>query len=156
MNPQTYKNQFYILVDYLKNNHNVKVIQKPNEEDAWYPHLKMIRLNQNLKYQERFFVLLHEAGHMLIDTSIKDMNAICFNKNRPWNVRSKKTFVHLLNEEILAWNYGKDLVNRLSFKYNNDKLDEYMSDCIMSHVRAGLNSLYGKQMNAKIIHTKYV
>lgn len=156
MDTQIYKDQFYILINYLEKKHNVKVIQKPYEEDAWYPALNMIRLNQNLKYRERLFTLLHEAGHMLIDNTIKNKGVLCFNKNMPSLVRSKKGFVHLMNEEILAWNYGKEMAESLNFKYNYDYLDEYMTDCIMSHVRNGLKSLYGKEINAGIIFTKRV
>ena len=156
MNPQIYKNQFYILTKYIKDNYFVEVIQKPYTEDAWYPQLKLIRINQNLKYRERLFTLLHEAGHMIIDTQIKRKGVICFNKNMPWNVRSKKGFVHLMNEEILAWNYGKELAEHLNFTYGKDRLDEYMSDCIMSHVRNGLNCLYGSEIKADIIYTKHV
>jgi len=156
MNPQTYKNQFYILTKYIKDNYFVDVIQKPYAEDAWYPQLKLIRINQNLKYRERLFTLLHEAGHMIIDTRIKHKGVICFNKNMPWSVRSKKGFVHLMNEEILAWNYGKELAEHLNFSYGKENLDDYMSDCIMSHVRNGLNCLYGSEINANIIYTKRV
>lgn len=156
MNPQTYKNQFYILTKYIKDNYFVDVIQKPYAEDAWYPQLRVIRINQNLKYRERLLSLLHEAGHMIIDTQIKRKGVICFNKNMPWNVRSKKGFVHLMNEEVLAWNYGKELAEHLDFHYDKEYLDEYMTDCLMSHVRNGLNSLYGSEIKANIIYTKHV
>jgi len=156
MNPQTYKKQFYILTNYIKENYAVNVIQKPYEEDAWYPQLNMIRINQNLKYRERLFTLMHETGHMIIDNRVKRKGVICFNKNMPWTVRSKKSFVHLMNEEILAWNYGKELVEHLDFTYGKEELDAYMTDCIMSHVRNGLKSLYGKEINAEIIYTKSV
>ena len=156
MNPQIYKDQFYILVNHLQNNFNVKVIQKPFEDDAWYPNLNMIRINQNLKYRERLFTLLHESGHMLIDNNIKSKGVMCFNKNMPWKVKSKSNFVQLMNEEILAWNYGKEMAEMLGFKYSIAKLDEYMTDCIMSHVRNGLNCLYGNEINANIIYTKHM
>jgi hypothetical protein len=81
---------------------------------------------------------------------------MCFNKNMPWKVKSKSNFVQLMNEEILAWNYGKEMAEMLGFKYSIAKLDEYMTDCIMSHVRNGLNCLYGNEINANIIYTKHV
>ena len=61
-----------------------------------------------------------------------------------------------MNEEILAWNYGKELAERLNFIYGKENLDDYMSDCIMSHVRNGLDSVYGSEINARIIYTKRV
>ena len=156
MFPHIYKKQFYYLLDYLQENYNVKVIQKPYIDDAWYPMLNMIRINQNLKYRERLFTLLHEAGHMIIDNNIRHKDILCFNKNRPHKIRSKMNFVHTLNEEILAWNYGKELIKSLNFTIEENKLEEYITDCIMSYTRLGLDSLYGKERNANIIHTRYV
>jgi len=156
MFPHIYKKQFYYLINHLEENHNVKVIQKPYEEDAWYPMLNMIRINQNLKYRERLFTLLHEAGHMIIDNTVRYKDILCFNKNRPHKIRSKMNFVHTLNEEILAWNYGKELIKSLNFSIEENKLEEYITDCIMSYTRLGLNSLYGKEINANVIYTRYV
>ena len=156
MFPKIYKQHFYQLCDYLIEEHNIKVVQKPYVEDAWYPALNLIYINQNLKYRERLFTLIHEAGHAIIDNDVRQKNVLCFNKNTPHKIRSKKNFVHTLNEEILAWNYGKELIKKLSFYIEEDKFENYMTDCIMSYTRLGLNSLYGKEINADLIWTKYV
>ncbi len=156
MQPKIYKEYFYILSEYLENNKSIKIVQKPGTEDAWYPALNIIHVNQNLQYRERLFTLLHEAGHALIDNEIRHKDILCFNKNTPHSIRSKKNYVHVLNEEILAWNYGKQLAKSLDFKIDYFRFDEYMSDCIMSYVRSGLKSIYGKQINTDIIWTQYV
>ncbi len=156
MLPATYKKYFYQLVNHLNDEHNIKVVQKPDIDDAWYPMLNLIYINQNLKYRERLFTLLHEAGHSLIDNQIRHKDILCFNKNTPHRIRSKKGFVHTLNEEILAWNYGKELAKRLEFKLEYNKLEDYMTDCIMSYTRMGLKSIYGSEINADIIWTTYV
>ena len=118
--------------------------------------LNLIYINQNLKYRERLFTLLHESGHALIDNKVRHKDVICFNKNTPHKIRSKKGFVHTLNEEILAWNYGKEIAKSLGFKIEYNKLEDYMTDCIMSYTRMGLKSIYGKEINADIIWTTYV
>lgn len=151
-----YKQYFYTLIDFLQKEKNVEVIQKPGAEDAWYPHLNLIRINNNLQYRERLFTLLHEAGHAIIDNDIRYKDVLCFNKNTPHKIRSKKGFVHTLNEEILAWNYGKELAKTLGFKIDFIRLEEYMTDCIMSYTRSGLTSIYGDEINANIIWTRYV
>lgn len=156
MLPETYKKYFYLLTDFLETEKNVKVMQTPNAEDAWYPHLNLIKINKNLQYRERLFTLLHEAGHCIIDNEIRYKDVLCFNKNSPHKIRSKKGFVHTLNEEILAWNYGKELARSLNFKIDFDRFEEYMTDCIMSYTRSGLTSIYGNEINAHIIWTKYV
>ena len=135
---------------------SIEDIQKNGADDAWYPLLNKIFINKNLKYRERFFTLMHEAGHVLIDKSIRKVDGVCFNKNRPQIVKSKRDFVHVMNEEILAWNYGKSLVKGLNMSYEEPVLERYMTDAIMSYTRSGLNSVYGKEINANIIYTKYV
>ena len=156
MLPKTYKKYFYQLIDFLKENHNVEVVQEPGVDDAWYSMLNLIYINQNLKYRERLFTLLHEAGHALIDNEIRQRDILCFNKNTPHKIRSKKSFVHTLNEEILAWNYGKEISKCLEFKIEYNKLEDYMTDCIMSYTRMRLKSIYGDEINADIIWTSYV
>ncbi len=87
---------------------------------------------------------------------MRHKDILCFNKNTPQKIRSKKSYVHTLNEEILAWNYGKQLAKSLKLKINYLQLEEYMTDCIMSYVRSGLKSIYGDEINADIIYTRYV
>ena len=156
MNSETYKSQFIMLKNFLKKEHNIKVQMFPGTEDAWYPKLNLIRVNKNLKWRERFFVLLHESGHALIDTDQNVKRKTCFNKNRPEYVRSKKNYVHVLNDEILAWNKGKELAEKLYFELDNFRYEEYMTDCIMSYVKTGLQSVYGREINVSPIRTKFV
>ena len=156
MIPKIYKEYFYQLIKHLNDDHNIKVVQKPGVDDAWYPMLNLIYIDQNLKYRERLFSLLHESGHALIDNQIRQKDILCFNKNTPHKIKSKKGFVHTLNEEILAWNYGKELAKKMEFKLESNKLEDYMSDCIMSYIRLGLKSIYGSEINADIIWTTYV
>lgn len=152
-----YKEQYYSLSDYLENIYCVDVKEEPFAIDAWYPGLNLIKVNSNLKFRERFFTLLHESGHVVIDNDIRQKKSvICFSKNVPEAVRSKSSYVHSLNEEILAWNYGKSLVNTLKLEYEECKLEKYMTDCIMSYVKHGLNSVYGKVIDIDSIYIKYV
>ena len=151
-----YKKQYYILWDYLEKNYNIGIKQQPNVDDSWYPFLNLIMINSNLKYRERFFTLLHESGHAIIDNDVRVRNATCFNKNSPDTIRSKRSYVHNLNEEILAWNYGKNIASNLNLEYDTDKLEKYMTDCIMSYIKSGLNSVYGKTIDINVIKIHYV
>tara|TARA_B100000212_G_C27323599_1_gene511321 strand:- start:92 stop:571 length:480 start_codon:yes stop_codon:yes gene_type:complete len=151
-----YEEQYYFLKCYLEDNYDVMIRQEAYSTDAWYPLLGLITVNSNLKFRERFFTLVHEAGHAIIDTDVRNRNAICFNKNSPESIRSKRSYVHTLNEEILAWNYGKQLISDLRLAYDIEKFENYMTDCIMSYVKSGLDSIYGKNINIDSINTKYV
>jgi len=151
-----YKDQYFKLQDYLSKYYNIKIKLQPDVTDAWYPFLNLIMINSNLKYRERFFTLLHESGHAILDHDVKHLNVLCFSKNTPDNIRSKSSYVHNLNEEILAWNYGKDLSRKIGLVYEEDKLENYMTDCIMSYTKHGLESLYGKNVDVDSIYIKYV
>ena len=151
-----YEEQYYFLKCYLEDNYDVLIRQEPYATDAWYPLLGLITVNSNLKYRERFFTLVHEAGHAIIDNEVRRRNSICFNKNSPESIRSKKSYVHTLNEEILAWNYGKQLISDLRLAYDIEKFENYMTDCIMSYIKSGLSSIYGKNINISTVNTKYV
>ena len=92
----------------------------------------------------------------MIDTNHDVKRKTCFNKNRPEYVRSKKNYVHVLNDEILAWNKGKEIAEMLYFELDSFRYEEYMTDCIMSYVKTGLQSVYGKEINVSPIRTKFV
>ena len=146
-----YKNQFYWLKEYIEDFYEIQVIQKKGQNDTWDPNEGVIKLNKNLKYRERLFSLLHELGHVIIDSSIKFEKPICFNKKYPENIKSKNMLVHTINEEILAWNKGKEAASLLNIKYNENDLDEYMTKCIMSYIKAGLKDIYKENINIDII-----
>lgn len=150
------KKNYFLLIDYLKKDLNIDVIQKPNADDAWYPSLNKIYINSNLKYRERLYALLHEAGHALIDKDVRSESTICFNKKIPQNVKSRKHFVYTLNEEILAWNYGKTIAKNLDIFIDSNVYDNYVTDAIMTYVKSGLKSVYGNKINAGLIKTYYM
>lgn len=156
MIPKQYKEYYKKLSVYLIENYDIGIIEQPDAEDAWYPQLNLIYINKNLKYRERLFCLLHESGHAIIDNSIRQKDIMCFNKNTPHRIKSKKSYIHTLNEEILAWNYGKQLIKELNFSIEENKLEEYMTDCVMSYIRQGLLSLYGQNVNVNSIRRRFV
>ena len=151
MTNNTYQSQFVVLKNFLENKHNVKVVLNPGAFDAWYPALSRIHINKNLKWRERFFTLLHEAGHALIDTDLTIKHKTCFGQSNPANVRSRREFVHTINNEIMAWNKGKEIAEMLNFIIGTKKFEEYMTNCIMSHVKHGLKELYGREINVTSI-----
>ena len=153
INTNIYKNQFYRLKDYIEEFYNIRIDQAKNQDDEWDPNEGVIRLNKNLKYRERLFSLIHELGHVIIDSETKIYGTMCFSKNYPKSVRSKKQFIHVINEEVIAWNKGKEAITFLNFKYNENQLDEYMSKCLMSYVKENLINIYGEKINIDNIKT---
>lgn len=147
-----YKNQFYRLKEYIEDFYEVQVYQEAGQDDTWEPNEGVIKINKNLKYRERLFSLLHELGHVIIDSSVKFEKPICFNKIYPEIIKSKNMLIHTINEEVLAWNKGKEVATLLNFKYNENDLDEYMTKCIMSYIKSGLKDIYKENINIDFIN----
>lgn len=155
MSKKIYKPGFDFLTLYLKNKYNVDTILKYFEEDAYYGHIRSIYINKNNHWRDRLIALIHESGHVQLDLEhelVKNMksNTADFLEN----IRSKKQLVSLLNEEITAWNMGKKLANDLNIVFDNRRLDEVSTNCIMSYVKSGLKDVYGKTIDVSSIDPK--
>lgn len=150
-----YKNGFKFLSLFLSKKYNIKIVQKSGAEDAWFPNINMIVINNDLQWRERLLALMHESGHVQIDLeeSFNKMKSTgSFSEyNDSTKIKSKKQFINLLNEELMAWNLGKNLAINLNINYDNRKLEEMITKCIMSYVKSGLKSVYGKKIDVNII-----
>tara|TARA_B100001989_G_scaffold238892_1_gene202705 strand:- start:292 stop:762 length:471 start_codon:yes stop_codon:yes gene_type:complete len=155
MSKKLYKPGFDFLTLYLDNKYGVHTVLKSFEEDAYYGHMRAIYINKNNHWRDRLIALIHESGHVQLDLEdglVKNMksNTADFLEN----IRSKKQFISLLNEEITAWNLGKKLANELNIFFDNRRLDEVSTNCIMSYVKSGLNDVYGKTIDIMSIDPK--
>jgi len=151
-----YKTGFNFLKLYLERKYDVKVIQKSGAEDAWYPALNKIVINNDLQWRERLLALMHESGHVQIDLEnhiVKNMK--CTGNFSEYidstKIRSKKQFINILNEELMAWNLGKNLAISLNIQFDNRKLEEITTKCVMSYVKSGLKGIYGKRIDIDLI-----
>ncbi len=114
-----------------------KVSCQTDAEDRLEFEEKTIYINSRQHAENRFYTLLHEAGHLLISQTANQ-----FQKDHPMyamscdirSCRSKAYQVSLVAEEIEAWKRGRRLAKRLGLKVNNDKLDKIMTDCVMSYI----------------------
>lgn len=150
-----YKPGFEFLSYYLDKKYKVSVRLKPFEEDAYYSNIKTIYINKNNHWRDRLIALIHESGHVQLDLEddlVKNMksNTSIYSEN----IRSKKQLVSLLNEEITAWNLGKKLANDLNIEFDNYRLDEVSTNCILSYIKSGLNDVYGKTIDISEIDPK--
>ena len=152
----TYKEGFNFLKLFLKKKYNINVVQISGAEDAWYPYIRRIVVNKDLQWRERLLALMHESGHVQIDLeddSVKNMKCtgVFTEYKDSTKIRSKHQFIHLLNEELMAWNLGKNLAISLNIEFDSRKLEEMTTKCIMSYVKSGLNSVYGSRINVDIV-----
>lgn len=155
MSKKLYEPGFTFLSNYLNFKYGIEVIQKPFAEDSWYPHLNKIYINQNRHWKDRLIALIHESGHVQLDKnkefkkSIKYKDSIFYTADR---IRTKSEFIEVVNEELLAWNLGKMLAQDLNVHYDPIRLDFTASNCVLSYIKSGLQSVYGKTINVDQIY----
>ena len=151
-----YKAGFNFLKLFLEKKYGIKVIQKSNVEDARYPSIRKIIINNDFQWRERLLALIHESGHVQIDLesdTVKNMK--CTGTFSSYvdsnNIKSKKQLVNVLNEELMAWNLGKNLAINLSIQFDNRRLEEMTTKCIMSYLKSGLKNVYGKRIDIDVV-----
>ena len=137
-----YKKYFYDLEAYINKKYNVNISLSYNSQDAWFPKLKLIMINKDNQWRERYFSLLHESGHVILDMGSMTTKYMKMESDIKENIRSKKDLVNTLNEEILAWNLGKNLSFEMFHEIDTKKYNEIKTGCIMSYIKSGLNDVY--------------
>lgn len=117
--------------------YNVEVILESAAEDCYCPTEKKIVINSRLRPEARYYTLLHECGHLLIDKHWRD-----FDRDNPMFAvssdlrvaKSKAYRVSIVAEEIEAWKRGRRLSKRLGHTIDEKKYDKMISDNVMSYI----------------------
>ena len=153
MSKNLYKPGYDFLKYYLENKYNLSITLKPFAEDAYYPNINKIFINSNYHWRDRLITLIHESGHVLLeleDGLVKSMksNTTAYTEV----IRSRKQLISLLNEEITAWNLGKNLASDLNIRFDQSRLDEVSTNCILSYIKSGLTDVYGKTIDVSQIY----
>lgn len=104
--------------------------------DFYDDYNKTIYISTRQKKETQLFGLLHECGHLLIQTNPT------YKKNFPITnkVYKNKKFLHTnllkmenLEEEIEAWRRGKKLAERLNIKLNEESFEKTRIECLRSY-----------------------
>ena len=132
-----WKRQFLDLEDWLSKR-ELKVSLEKDCEDIIEWGNDLIRINSKPKWENRYYALLHECGHIIVSENPEN-----FEYNYPYYVdqkdeRKKNTDayrVSILGEEIESWKLGRNLGdNILNHFINHKKFDRMMTECVMSYV----------------------
>jgi hypothetical protein len=107
---ETLEDHLSAVESYLGDVWNVVVDYDPVGLDEYWIDDNIITINDMRSKQEQLFVLLHEAGHVIVRAN-PDFGIIC-----PTGGHSK---IEVLQEEVLAWEEARKLAGLL-----NIELDE--------------------------------
>ena len=106
-------------------------------QDSVYYCSKEVFIDSRNHPEKRLYTLLHECGHILIDSSgrsrlhTQSQSVECVTMGKRV---SRKKRVAVLSEEIEAWKRGESLARKLDININPDKFDKIRADAIMSYV----------------------
>lgn len=138
-----YKTNYLNLKDEIQNKYNIKIIYNKVNNNFYIDKYNIISLYKYSSFKRKYYMLIHEFGHFL---SIKKGNIFIENNNK-----SKLEFVEKINDELHAWQLGKNYLNKNNFKYNEKDFNFYKTKCIMSYIKFGLINVYNDNINIDII-----
>lgn len=105
-------------------------------QDSVYYDSKEVFIDSRNHPEKKLYILLHECGHILIDSSGRNRIhtlSQSVERVRGQRLRREKR-VAVISEEIEAWKRGESLAKRLCIQINPDRFDKIMSDAIISYV----------------------
>jgi len=108
---ETLENYMSAVESYLGDVHNVVVDYDPMGMDEYWIDDRVITINDMRDLQHQLFVLLHEAGHVILRDN-ED-----FDNMFP---DSKTSKVEILKEEVMAWEEARRLANSLQIPLGKD------------------------------------
>ena len=106
-------------------------------EDCVSFNRKMVFINSRSHPETKYYTLLHECGHVLVNTDSTN-----FEKEMPMyarstdgrSARSKAFRVSTVAEELEAWKRGRRLAMRLGHSVDDAKYDKQITDNVMSYI----------------------
>jgi hypothetical protein len=112
------------------------IVLETDAQDCVYFGCKQVYLNSRNHIEKRLYILLHECGHILIDSCKVDRIYSLSRKTEAVVGKrvSKKRRVAVISEEVEAWKRGERLARKLQIPVDEEKFDKIRTDAIMSYV----------------------
>jgi hypothetical protein len=96
---------------------------------------KEVHINSRMHIEKRLNVLIHECGHVLINSNRERTYALSKSANVSHFVKiSKVKRVSVIAEEIEAWRRGERLASRLGIEIDLQKFDKFKTSCLMGYI----------------------
>lgn len=128
---------FLRAVEQLKNHYSkmfrYSVIEKYDIQDEADIVLSIINLNKRHKPEKKFYILLHEIGHLLVS---REPN---FQTKFKFALYAKKTkslsyYANVVEQEICAWSSGQEFGEWLNFKIDIEKFNALKNKYLCSYI----------------------
>ena len=133
-----YKQKILMLKKHVKLDFGGKVIEKRNIDHCFMPSFNFICINKNTNNKKKFYLLVHEIGHM-----INSLKKIEYETEHPNNSYTKIISSNVLTNEVMAWEEGKNLLNDLKIEYDNLYFQKIKAECINTYVLSSIENIYG-------------
>lgn len=127
-----------MLKKHVKLDFGGKVIEKRNIDHCFMPSFNFICINKNTNNKKKFYLLVHEIGHM-----INSLKKIEYETEHPNNSYTKIISSNVLTNEVMAWEEGKNLLNDLKIEYDNLYFQKIKAECINTYVLSSIENIYG-------------
>lgn len=148
-----YKSSFNSIVTDVQNKFGVKVILNKNaEESFWLPSANAIVISGKTSWKRRVNFLLHEIGHVINDNAKGPVAKSIVMEHYSSSSRSKMHFVSVVNEELRAWNTGKEFAIKNKHGFDIVSYNKDTTNCLMSYVKYGLQNVYGENIDIDFIN----
>ena len=111
------------------------LFQYTDAQNCVFWETREIHINSRMHIEKRLYVLIHECGHVLINSNRERTYALSKSANVSHFVKiSKVKRVSVIAEEIEAWRRGERLASRLSVEIDLRKFDKFKTSCLMGYI----------------------
>jgi len=126
--------QFQIVENWLFNRDYV-ITQFTGAEDSVCYNTREVLINTRKHVESRFYTLLHECGHILINDNRDRLYKLSRETQAHWGKKpARSRRIAVLSEEVEAWKRGERLAKKLGLKINERKFDTARTNALMSYV----------------------
>lgn len=112
-------------------------------QDEMLPSSKLINISTRQGIEKQFYSLLHECGHLLIQSNWENYEKAypatarmyAYATTNKQLARSPKYKVDCISEELEAWRRGKKLADRLSLYYSEERYNDLTAKCVYTYIQ---------------------
>ena len=148
-----YQKSFELIKQKVKEDYEVDIkINYKTDQDFWLPNLKTIVVSGKRSWKRRVNFVLHEVGHVINDNAKGPVAKSMVMHEYSSSSRSKLHFISVVNEELRAWNSGKEFAIKNSLPFCIISYNKDTTNCVMSYVKYGLQNVYGNEIDIDYIN----